>query len=169
MLTQRVLCLNASYEPITTVHWHRAVILVLAGEAEAVEEGADLIRSQRQSMQVPTVIRLAEMRQVPFRARTPLTRRGVLARDGYRCCYCTRRKANTIDHVRPRSKGGRHRWENVVASCSPCNARKADLSVADAGLTMAFQPSVPSGITALVVAIGQPHESWLPYLGVAAA
>lgn len=164
----RVLLLNASYEAITTVTWQRAIILTLEGLAEVIEEGDTPIRSQRLTLTVPKVIRLAEYRQVPFRARSPLTRRGVLVRDGHRCCYCTRRKATTVDHVVPRSRKGMHRWENVVASCSPCNARKDDRTPDEAGMEMRFLPSVPSGNLALIVAVGAMDEAWRPYLDLVA-
>lgn len=173
-MPRRCLVLNASYEPLTTVTWQRAVILTLEGLAEVVEESDEPVRSQRLTLTAPKVVRLAEMRHVPFRARSPLTRRGVLARDNHLCCYCTRRKATTVDHVQPRSRNGRHLWENVVASCSPCNAFK-DARTPEEALTdphgarigfgpMRFQPRVPAGNVALVVAIGYVDPSWEQYL-----
>lgn len=165
----RVLVINASWEPITTVTWQRAVILTLEGLAEVIEEGDTPIRSQRLTLTVPKVVRLVDFRHVPFRARSPLTRRGVLARDRSECCYCTRRRATTVDHVQPRSRKGRHIWENVVASCSPCNARKDDRTPGEANMPMRFQPSIPAGNVALVVAVGYVDPAWRPYLGLDAA
>lgn len=168
MQHSRVLVLNASFEPLTTVAWQRAVILTLEGLAEVIEAGDTPVRSQRLALTVPKVVRLVDFRTVPYRARSPLTRRGVLARDNHTCCYCTRRKATTVDHVIPRSRKGAHRWENVVAACSPCNARKDDRTPAEAGMEMRFQPRVPAGNTALVVSVGYVDPSWEPYLGIEA-
>lgn len=176
-MPNRVLVLNASWEPLTTVTWQRAVILTLEGLAVVMEDGDAPCRSQRLSMTIPKVLRLVDFRDVPYRARSPLTRRGVLARDEDRCCYCTRRKATTVDHVQPRSRKGEHRWENVVASCSPCNSFK-DARTPDEALLdtkgaakigfgrMRFQPTVPIGNTALVVAVGYIDDAWKQYLGV---
>lgn len=163
-MPNRVLCLNASWEPLTTVSWQRAVILTLEGLAEVIEESEEPVRSQHLELKVPKVVRLVDFRMVPYRARSPLTRRGVLARDEQQCCYCTRRKATTVDHVQPRSRKGPHSWENVVASCSPCNSKKDNRTPAEAGMEMRFQPRVPSGNTALVVAVGYCDPSWKQYL-----
>src|SRR4051812_17554657 len=130
-MPNRVLVLNASYEPLTTVTWQRAVILTLEGLVEVLEEGDDPVRSERLTLTMPKVLRLFEYRPVPYRARSPLTRRGVLARDDHECCYCTRRKATTVDHVQPRSRKGEHSWLNVVAACSPCNAFKDNRTPAE--------------------------------------
>ena len=81
---------------------------------------------------IPAVVRLARYVKVPYKPEVPLTRKGVLARDGHRCVYCGA-AATSLDHVVPRSRGGPHVWENVVAACSRCNHAKADRSVADLG------------------------------------
>jgi len=92
-----------------------------------------------------------------------VTRRGVLQRDGYRCAYCAGR-AETVDHVVPRSRGGRHEWSNVVAACRRCNHRKADRLVGELGWSLPFAPSAPHGTVALLVGYARLHPSWEPYL-----
>lgn len=176
---QRVLVLNASWEPLTTVSWQRAVGLLLDGDVEVMEVSDRLARSEHLTVMVPMVVRLLEFREVPFKARSPLTRRGVLARDNHVCCYCTRRKATTVDHIQPRSRKGQHSWENVVAACSPCNAFKDNRTPDEALLDtkgaarigfgpMRFQPRLPAGNVALVVAVGYMDPSWEPYLNLSA-
>jgi 5-methylcytosine-specific restriction endonuclease McrA len=64
----------------------------------------------------------------------------VFARDGQRCQYCNR-PAENIDHVVPRSRGGQHTWENVVASCRPCNARKENRFLDETDLRLHRRPS----------------------------
>ena len=121
----RALVLNATYEPLCVVPVRRAVVLVLKEKAEVLQHRDEELHSERMSLPVPSVIRLVHFVRVPFRARAPLSRRSVFVRDGHRCQYCGA-AAENIDHVIPRSRGGEHVWENVVASCRPCNAAKED-------------------------------------------
>ena len=118
---RRVLLLNVTYEPLTTVGLRRAVCLVLGEKAEVVHDDAEgnLLRSASVVLAMPSVIRLRRYVRVPYRSRVPLTRGALMRRDNYQCAYCGRR-AETIDHVLPRSRGGAHTWENCVASCMRC-------------------------------------------------
>lgn len=143
---RRVLLLNASYEPLTALPLRRAVLMLLCGKAEVVHEdpaGAE-IRSASCVITAPTVIRLRVFVRVPYRARTPMTRAALMHRDRFRCGYCGA-KADTIDHVVPRSRGGEHSWENCVACCSTCNHRKADRLLAEIGWTLRSAPASPTG------------------------
>ena len=115
--------LNASFEPLCVVSMRRAVVLVLKDKAQVVARNGAELHSERRVIPVPSVIRLVHFVRVPYRSRVPLSRRAVFARDGHRCQYCNR-AAENIDHIVPRSRGGEHAWENVVASCRACNARK---------------------------------------------
>ena len=81
------------------------------------------------------MIRLRNYVRVPYRARVPMTRAALMHRDRFRCAYCGD-KAETIDHVVPRSRGGGHSWENCVACCAPCNHRKADKLLSELGWTL---------------------------------
>lgn len=169
----RALVLNASFEPLGVVPLRRAVVLVLKGRADIVEEEAErLVRSAARSMAAPLVVRLRTMVKVPYRATLPLTRRAVLARDQSTCAYCGKHGTSqslSIDHVIPRSRGGAHAWTNVVTACKACNHRKDDRTPAEAGLVLRFKPYAPSGHMAIVVLVGTVEEAWAPYLGVAAA
>ena len=94
----------------------------------------------------PSVIRLRRYVRVPHRSRVPLTRAALMRRDNYLCAYCGT-KADTIDHVIPRSRGGQHVWENCVASCTRCNHRKADHLIEDIGWTLRCDPAAPAART----------------------
>ncbi len=157
------LVLNATYEPLCVVPLRRAVVLVLAEKATVVESGAGVMRSARVSVAVPSVVRLARYVRVPYRHSVPLTRRHVLERDGHRCAYCARR-ADTVDHVVPRSRGGRHEWSNVVAACSRCNHRKGDRLLGEIGWELAVTPLAPAGTVALLVGLARRDPAWTPYL-----
>ncbi len=165
----RALVLNASYEPLCVVPVRRAVVLVLKEKAEVVSaSGDDAIRSQRTVLSAPSVIRLVQFVKVPFRATVPLNRRAVFARDGHRCQYCFA-AAENIDHVIPRSRGGLHVWENVVAACRPCNTRKGDKLLEESGMHLRKRPVAPQTLTWMLVAVGSVRPDWEPFLGLGGA
>ena len=162
------LVLNATYEPLCVVPLRRAVVLVLAEKAVIVEAGLGVLHSASTSMQVPSVVRLARYVRVPYRREIPLTRRAVLDRDAHRCAYCGAR-ADTVDHVRPRSRGGLHAWTNVVAACARCNHRKGDRLLAELGWHLSAPPTQPPATVAVVLGWARRDPAWDPYLGLAPA
>jgi 5-methylcytosine-specific restriction endonuclease McrA len=161
------LVLNATFEPLCVVSVRRAVVLVLADKAIAVEHSGELLHSERQAFPVPLVVRLTRYVRIPYHARSvPLTRRAVFARDGGRCVYCDA-PATSLDHVVPRSRGGRHVWENVVSCCRRCNHAKGDRVIADLGWRLHQQPTAPTGPSWRILGSGRVHPQWTPYLTVA--
>lgn len=159
----RALVLNATFEPLCVVPARRAVVLVLADKAELVHESGALMRSARLAVPVPSVIRLRTYVRLPFRRRAALNRRAVFARDGSSCQYCNA-PAESIDHVVPRSRGGPHSWENVVAACRPCNSRKRDRLLSEAGMVLRRHPLAPREQTWIALAVGTVPDDWTPYL-----
>ena len=159
--------LNATYEPLCVVSARRAVVLVLKDKAAILEHDSEEFHSERTVVPVPSVIRLINFVSVPYRSRVPLSRRAVFARDEYRCQYCGA-AAENLDHVLPRSRGGLHTWENVVASCHPCNAHKEDRRPQEAGLRLRKVPGPPSADLWLLATAGSVDPIWARYLpGVA--
>ncbi|MQA80622.1 MAG: HNH endonuclease [Streptosporangiales bacterium] len=157
------LVLNATYEPLCVVPLRRAVILVLAEKATILATGEETLHSERLDVPAPTVVLLSRYVRVPYRRGVPLSRRAVLQRDAHHCVYCDGR-AETIDHVVPRSRGGRHVWSNVVAACRRCNHAKADRLLAEIGWSLPRQPKAPAGTVALLVGYVRRDPSWEPYL-----
>lgn len=157
------LVLNASMEPLSVVSARRAIVLVLARKAEVVHEDGAWFRSERLSLRAPTVVRLTRYVHVPRRSQAGLSRRAVFLRDGGRCQYCGS-PAEDVDHVLPRSRGGGHTWENVVAACRRCNATKQDRTPSEAGFQLARRPKAPPPAFWLVVRAGRVGEHWGPYL-----
>jgi 5-methylcytosine-specific restriction endonuclease McrA len=166
MVMRSSLVLNASYEPLSVVSARRAACLVLAEKAELVECDGLLIRSASLTLASPLVIRLRYMVKVPYRRKASLSRRGVFARDDYRCQYCGAH-ADSIDHVTPRSRGGRHEWENVAAACRPCNLAKRDRTPDEAGMRLLRPCRVPRATAWVVVSTTRVPEAWKPYLALA--
>jgi 5-methylcytosine-specific restriction endonuclease McrA len=160
----QALVLNATFEPLCVVPSRRALMLILDEKAEMVHSTERLYRSERMAVAEPSVVRLSYFVKVPYQARVSLNRRAVFARDGHRCQYCGA-SAENIDHVIPRSKGGRHVWDNVVASCRPCNARKRDRFLEDSGMRLRRRPAAPHSRTWILVATGAIRADWEPYLG----
>ena len=159
----RALVLNATYEPLGVVPGRRAAVLVLSDKAELVTESGAELHSARLCLAVPSVIRLRYFVRVPFHRRASLSRRAVFARDGHLCQYCGRR-ADSIDHVVPRSRGGAHVWENVVAACRRCNLHKGDRLLHEVGMQLRARPDEPRQYAWLVVTVGNVPPSWEPYL-----
>ena len=157
------LVLNATYEPLCVVPVRRAVVLVLSAKAVAVELGDGDMHSATRTVHIPAVVRLTHFVRVPYRAQVPLTRKAVFARDAGRCVYCGA-AASSIDHVVPRSRGGTHTWDNVVAACSRCNHAKADRSVAELGWRLGALPNVPKGMAWRVLGHRSIDPRWEPYL-----
>ena len=164
----RVLVLNATHEPINVCSVRRAVVLVLKQKAEVLEQGVASLHSETATMARPVVIRLATYVHIPRDAhRRKITRRAVFARDDWTCQYCGSRTNLTVDHVVPRSKGGRTVWDNIVTSCYPCNTRKGQRTPKEAGMRMHFQPHRPRALPMtqpLLVPVDTVPDVWRPYL-----
>ncbi|MGK4580689.1 HNH endonuclease [Kitasatospora sp. HPMI-4] len=158
-----VLVLNASYEPLGVVSMRRALILVLNHKAVSLEDSGVTMHSATSAVTAPSVVRLTRFVRVPFRGPVPLTRRALFARDHGRCVYCGA-TATSVDHVIPRSRGGQHRWDNVVAACRRCNHTKADRHLTELGWRMKRPPAPPSGLAWRVIGTGIRDPRWRPYL-----
>jgi 5-methylcytosine-specific restriction endonuclease McrA len=139
-----VLVLNQNYEPLNICNVRRALVLVIDGKAEVLEERNRFVASASHCFAMPSVIRLVYLIRRP-RPRVKLTRREVFIRDNYTCQYCGRQCADlTIDHIIPRSRGGPHTWENLVSACKPCNHRKGGKLLGEARMALRSLPVEPS-------------------------
>jgi len=162
--SRRALVLNATFEPLGIVSSRRAVLLVLATKAELIHATERVFRAERVSVPEPSVVRLVRYVKVPYNYRVAVNRRTVFARDGSKCQYCGA-SAENLDHVIPRSKGGPHTWENVVAACRPCNTRKEDRLPHEAGMVLRSTPVAPRHRVQLMALCGHTSEDWIDYLG----
>jgi len=160
---RNVLVLNATYEPLSVVSTRRATCLVLADKAEVIEADDEMMRSPSLALPVPLVVRLRYMVRAPRRRVAVLSRRAVFARDDHRCQYCGGH-ADSIDHVIPRSRGGGHEWENLVAACRPCNLTKRDRTPEEAGMRLQRPCSAPRSMAWVVTGSSRVPEVWSRYL-----
>ncbi len=157
----RSLVLNVSHEPLAVVPARRAVVLVLKEKAEILVSNGVVYRSERIEIVAPSVVRLRYFVRVPYRARAALTRRAVFARDGWTCQYCGG-PAENVDHVVPRSRGGVHSWENVVAACRSCNSKKENRLLHEAGFRPLREPFAPRDGFRLT--LGRLEPEWEDFL-----
>jgi 5-methylcytosine-specific restriction endonuclease McrA len=162
----RVLVLNASYEPLNVCTVRRALVLLLKEKAEVLEHGDGVLRSETMRLDCPEVIRLISFVRVPRDIhRRRITRKAVLARDGWTCQYCGSNKPSlTVDHVIPRSRGGESVWENIVASCAPCNRRKGNRLPQEIRMHPKRNPRPPGPTVFIRIAAPRTPEAWEPYL-----
>jgi 5-methylcytosine-specific restriction endonuclease McrA len=161
----RVLVLNATYEPVNVCTVRRAVVLLLKEKAEVIEQADRQLHSANTTIARPVVIRLVSYVRIPRDAhRRKITRRAVFARDDWTCQYCGARSQLTVDHVIPRSKGGGSTWDNIVASCAPCNRRKGDALPRQAGMRLNRVPRTPNPNVFIQVASPTIPVAWRQYL-----
>jgi 5-methylcytosine-specific restriction endonuclease McrA len=136
-----VLVLNAGYEPLHRVSFKHA-IRMLAREVAVVEEAVEGRNFGHYPF--PKVLRLVKYVFLRWRSHMPgWSRKRVLLRDNHECAYCGK-KANTIDHIIPTSRGGTSDWLNTVAACVKCNNKKADRLLKQTGLSLRRDPFIPN-------------------------
>ncbi len=142
MLQAHVLVLNATYEPVNVCAARRAIVLILKGAALAEEESAGEVRSAAIAIRVPSVIRLLQYHRIPYQTRV-LSRKNILVRDHHTCQFCGTVLGSgelTLDHILPRSLGGKSTWENLVACCYPCNNVKGSRTPEQARMKLLRPP-----------------------------
>jgi 5-methylcytosine-specific restriction endonuclease McrA len=145
VLRQSVVVFSKNYLPVSRVNIRRAIALLVTGKAEPLNFSGNgyNVHSPSIVLFVPEHIRLTITDAERVWKLPPVNRREVLRRDKYACQYCGNTKKLTLDHVMPRSKGGKHSWDNVVIACEPCNSRKGDRTPIQAGMVLRTKPKAP--------------------------
>ncbi|MGL5083266.1 MAG: HNH endonuclease [Microcoleaceae cyanobacterium] len=132
---------------MSRINIKRAIALLVTGKAEPFDcETAGsgwLVHSPSVVLHVPEHIRLTMTGNERLWKVPPVNRREILRRDHHKCQYCGTTKHLTIDHVMPRSRGGTHTWDNVVAACERCNAHKGNRTPEEAGIALRANPKAP--------------------------
>ncbi|MEW5851595.1 MAG: HNH endonuclease [Myxococcota bacterium] len=183
MLNSSVLVLNRYYQPVHVTNARRAFTLLFAGVARAMdrqfqlfdfpswaalaaEYGDDTVTTPTRVLKVPRIIVLQGFDRVP-RGRIRFSRYNIYARDQNTCQYCGRRFDRAelnLDHVIPRSKGGRTTWENIVCSCIPCNLRKGGRTPQEAGMMVQKAPVRPKWSPLFRLPKHVRYDEWKPFL-----
>ncbi len=161
---RKVLVLNQDYSALSICSVPKAFLLVFTGKAELVAEvPGQVLRSVHERYPMPTVIRLQRYITLPYRG-VMMTRQNIFRRDGNRCQYCGTGEHLTLDHVYPKSKGGKTTWDNLVTACRKCNSRKGDCTPEQAGLPLRRRPFKPSFLMFIRDLSGTVDPEWLPFI-----
>jgi 5-methylcytosine-specific restriction endonuclease McrA len=186
----KILVLNKAWQPVALADVERAFGLLVTGAAKAVDKqfqtfdfeswsalsaevGDDVVHTVRAALKVPRVLVLQVFDRMP-RNTVRFSRNNIYVRDGFTCQYCgekhSRSKLN-LDHVVPKSLGGRTNWTNIVCSCVSCNLQKGGRTPEQAGMTLARQPKRPDWASMMPKKKGTtvPYEEWLPFIDMASA
>ncbi len=192
-LNAHVLVLNRQWMAIHVTNARRAFSLLVRDLAEVIHVGDgsylghdfeswaelslerdafethphDWVRTVRMELAVPKVIRLLEYDRMP-RQDVKLNRRNIFARDHNQCQYCGQRfplSEMSIDHVHPRSQGGGSSWQNLVAACTGCNARKGGRTPQQARMHLIRPPVKPKRNPVISLRLGtDKYACWQAFL-----
>jgi 5-methylcytosine-specific restriction endonuclease McrA len=159
-MMDKVLVLNSDYTPLNVTSIRRGFILVIKGKAEVLRQDADNIVTSIGEFVRPLIIRL--LSYVRFKTKpVKLNRKRIFKRDNNECVYCGSKRNLTIDHIMPRSRGGKNTWSNLVTCCSNCNIKKGNRTPEEASMRMnykAYEPTIFSSIISIDV-----EELWGDY------
>ena len=161
---RKVLVLNQDYSALSICSVPKAFLLVYLDKAELVAESEHFtLRTVSAEFPMPSVIRLRRYISLPYKG-VMLTRQNIFKRDGNRCLYCDKTEDLTLDHVVPKSRGGKTTWDNLATACKRCNSRKGDFTPDEANLKMRQKPFKPTFLVFLREFSGSIEESWMPFL-----
>lgn len=188
-----VLVLNRSYMALRVVNVKRAFSLLFREIAEVVHvdqgryvsydfsewcelselalefepDAHDWIRTVRFDIAVPRIIRLAVYDRLPRQA-VKFNRRNIYARDQNQCQYCGKKFSTSdlsLDHVVPRSQGGKAAWDNIVCACLDCNIKKGGRTPQQAHLKLIRRPTKPRRNPVLTIKLADGrYASWKAFL-----
>lgn len=164
---ESVLKLSCSYEPLAIIKGKKALKLIALNKAEVIEEYNSKINTSGNAITMPAVIRLVKPFKRPHN-KVRYNKQNVFARDHWTCGYCSQKfniKDLTLDHVIPRSKGGKTSFENVITCCKECNLRKGNRSPQDANMVLKRKPAVPDWLPLLSfkISVNAVPEIWANY------
>ncbi len=186
VLDTNVLVLNRHWQPVNVTSVRRAFALLYAGAAKAIDReyrtfdfeswaalaagfgDGDVVRTVNAVLRVPRVIILQVFDRFPG-SRVRFSRQNIYLRDNLTCQYCAERRSRSdlnLDHVIPRSQGGKTTWENVVCSCVTCNMKKGGRTPEQAGMRLLSAPIRPRWAPLAREFHGTPHEAWRPFLNL---
>ena len=162
---RRVLVLNQDFSAITVCSVPKAFLLVYLDKAELIAEDKAKLRTVTKAYPMPSIIRLHNYINIPYRNGVVLNRQNLFKRDSHSCQYCGSGKDLTLDHVLPRSRGGKSSWDNLATACKGCNSRKGDYTPEEASMTLKQRPFKPSFVMFLRDFSDRISDEWLLYLG----
>ena len=158
--------LDESYRPIEVIDALEALVMCIIGKATPVETYETKINSPSKSFELPAVIVLKTI--VKFRFTTvACNRANIVWRDNNQCQYCANHfplDKLTMDHVLPKSRGGKNTWENLVTACMKCNQKKGSRTPQESGMIPLKKPIRPKANILRTVKKNQISDLWKNYL-----
>ena len=165
-MNMMALKLDASYRPIEVIDALEALVMCIVGKATPVETYDTKINSPSKCFELPAVIVLKSI--VKFRFTTvACNRQNIVWRDNNQCQYCGNYfplDKLTMDHVIPKSRGGKNTWENLVAACKKCNQKKGSRTTKESGMVPLKKPVRPKASILRTVSKNQISDLWKNYL-----
>ncbi|MCH8156702.1 MAG: HNH endonuclease [Nitrospinae bacterium] len=162
------LVLNQTYEPLQFCSARRAIVMILTGRAEFLESDGFVVRSPSTTFKLPAVIRVLKRVKRARRKGVAFSKKNILRRDNFTCQYCgVNNHSLTVDHILPKSRGGKTTWTNVVVACKPCNLKKGNQTPAETGMKLKNKPAKPEYQWPLFLIPSGPsshREIWQKYL-----
>jgi 5-methylcytosine-specific restriction endonuclease McrA len=162
------LVLNYSYEPLQFCSARHALIMVFGGRAEELDHSDYFVRTPTTNFAVPTVIRVLKMVHHNHKNGISFSKKNILRRDNYTCQYCgTSDHPLTVDHIMPKSRGGKTNWTNVVVACKSCNLRKGNRTPIENDMKLKRKPTKPdySFVPFVIPPCPDSHlETWQKYI-----
>jgi 5-methylcytosine-specific restriction endonuclease McrA len=143
----KTLVLNASMQPLHVVSWESAMKMVFLQKVDIIDSYNKTIKTVSQILKAPKIIRYKRYYYNIQHDLMVYSRRNLIIRDHSTCQYCATvllKKNVTIDHIIPKSKGGKLTWQNTVVACKKCNGLKENKPLSKSGLKLLKQPKVPS-------------------------
>ena len=168
-MSMDTLVLSSAYQPMAQVRWQRAFTMLASGRVEVVEEYQDrVVKTVDRILKVPAIVRFVGgvIKRWDASTKIRFTRTNVFLRDKGKCQYCKitlNKMSFTLDHVIPASKGGKKSWDNIVASCGPCNQRKRNKRPEDVGMKLVSIPKAPKYLSPLRVEANIVPSVWKHY------
>lgn len=143
---ERCVILNGDYTFLNIVNWRRAICLMVKQKVEVLKFSKKAIRNGEGEIitYVPLVMRLIKIIRMIYKNKVPFTKKNVFVRDKYRCAYCGSSQDLTVDHVIPRSRGGKNNFDNCITACKPCNNKKDRRTPSEAKMYLSHQPYAPT-------------------------
>ena len=163
-MNANVLVLNQDYQPLSICSVQRSMKLLFLEKAELLHDDPEReLNTTQRSFQFPSVIRLRSYIRIPY-SKVVLSSRNILRRDQFICQYCGKKSDLTIDHVIPKSRGGKDTWENLTTACEKCNVKKGNRTPEEASMKLSTKPYRPVPITFFRDYNGSVQDPWKPYL-----
>tara|TARA_B100001996_G_scaffold381081_1_gene369809 strand:- start:1401 stop:1949 length:549 start_codon:yes stop_codon:yes gene_type:complete len=164
LMNRIVLVLNADYSPMSICTTQRAICMSFLKKIDILESYNEKVKSPSISLKLPSVVKVKWYIRYKNLA-IELNRKNILSRDEFTCQYCsTIKEPLTIDHVKPKVRGGLDIWENLVTACKPCNQKKGDRTPELANMPLIKEPKRPNRIHYFQKFAKDQQNAWRPYV-----